>query len=113
MVIEHGSGEWGSLNIVAPGVESADDAEELAIVNLVILFHRGEGLRNKGTRVSDVVYVVLVEDCTSSKQRGIGFDLVGFGVIRDKEYWEVSETGFEIIEGGFSFWGSMPGSHFQ
>ena len=44
MVVENDSRERGALDVMAPGTESADDAEELSIIDLIVSFGRGKGL---------------------------------------------------------------------
>ena len=42
MVVEDDSWKWGALDVMSPGMESVDDAEEFSIVDLIISFGRGE-----------------------------------------------------------------------
>ena len=37
-------GERGTMEVVAPGFQGADDGEEFAIINIVVSLSRGEGL---------------------------------------------------------------------
>ena len=48
MVIEDDSQKRGALYVMVPGAESADDAEEFSIVDLIVSFGGGERLGNKG-----------------------------------------------------------------
>ena len=112
MVVEDNSRERGSLDIVAPGAESADDAKKLSIVDLIVPFGGGKGLRNEGTRVPYVVNVVLVENGTRGEEGGVSLDLKRLCAIWNKKDRILRKTEFEIGEGVVAFGGPEPGCCF-
>ena len=44
MVVEDNHQEGGTLYVMSPGAEGADDAEELSIIDLIVTFGRRKGL---------------------------------------------------------------------
>ena len=94
---------------MAPGAESADDAKKLSIVDLIVSFGGGKGLRDEGTRVPYVVNVVLVENGTCCEEGGVGFDLEQFRAIRNKKDRILRKTEFEIGKSVVAFSGPEPG----
>ena len=66
MVVEDGSWEWGSLNVMLPGAEGANDTEEFSIVDLIVSFGRRKGLEKEGTRMPFIINIVLVKNSTCS-----------------------------------------------
>ena len=109
MVVEDDSRERGSLDVVAPGAKGANDAKKLSIVDLIVSFGGGEGLRNKGTGVPYVVNVVLVENGTCSEEGGVSLDLEWLRAIWDKKDGILRKTELEISEGVVAFGGPEPG----
>ena len=45
-------GEWESMEIVLPGFQGSDDSEEFPVIDIVVLFGRGEGLGKVGAGMS-------------------------------------------------------------
>ena len=41
---------WGAFEVVFPGFERMDDGEEFLVIDLVILFGRGQGVGEIGGR---------------------------------------------------------------
>ena len=112
MVVEDDSRERGTLDVVAPGAESADDAKKLSIVDLIVSFGRGKGLRDEGTRVPYVVNVVLVENGTRCEEGGVSLDLEWLRAIWNKKDRILCKTELEIGEGVVAFGGPEPGCCF-
>ena len=109
MVIEDNSRKWGSLYVVAPGTEGMDDAEEFPIVDLIVLFGRGEGLRNEGTRMPYIVNIILVENSTCRKERGVSLNLKWLCAVWNKKDRILHKTEFEVGKGVIAFGGLKPG----
>ena len=42
VVCEDLYGEWGSMEVVLPGFQGMDDGEEFPVIDVIVLFHRGE-----------------------------------------------------------------------
>ena len=112
MVVEDDGRERGSLDVVAPGVESADDAKKLSIVDLIVSFGRGKGLRNEGTRVPYVINVILVENGTCCKEGGVSLNLEQLRAIWNKKDRILRKTELEIGEGVVAFGSPEPGRCF-
>ena len=51
MIGENLDGEGGAMEVVSLGFEGMDDCQEFSIVDIVIPFRWGEGLREVRTRV--------------------------------------------------------------
>ena len=51
MIGENLNGKGGTMEVVSPGFEGTDDCQEFSIVDIVIPFRWGEGLREVRTRV--------------------------------------------------------------
>ena len=45
VVSEDLNGEWGPMEVVPPGFQGMDDGEEFLVIDVIILFHRDEQLR--------------------------------------------------------------------
>ena len=112
MVVEDNSQKGGSLDVVAPGAEGVNDAKKLSIVDLIVSFGGGEGLRNEGTRVSYVINVILVENSTCCEEGGVGLNLERLCAIWNKKDGVLRKTELEIGEGIVAFGGPEPGCCF-
>ena len=77
--------EWGSMEVMSPGLQGMDDGEELPVVDVIVSFCRDERLGEVGTRVPVTVYIGLEEDGTRGIFRGICGDGKGFGEVREVE----------------------------
>ena len=102
-------GEGGAVEIMAPGLQGANDGEKFAVINIVIPFSGREGLRQVGTWVPVAVGVGLEEDGSRRMFRGIRGDGE-----RGGEIWEVKdrfreEETLEGVEGGLARRGPVPG----
>jgi len=111
VVGEDNGWELRSLDVVAPGVESVHDAEELSVVNLIVPFGRSKGLGQEGTGVFDAIHVVLGEDGSSSKFGGVGFYEKCFVLVRNDQNGEVGEAFLEGFKGFVAFGCPIPGLH--
>ena len=109
MVVEDDSRERGSLDVVAPGAEGANDAKKLSIVDLIVSFSGGKGLRNEGTRMPYVINVVLVENGTCGEEGGISLNLKWLCAIWNKKDRVLRKAELEVGEGVVVFGGPEPG----
>ena len=104
--------EWGAMEVVPPRLQGANDSEKLTIIDIVIPFGRGEGLRQVGTWVPVAIGVGLEEDGARRVFGSVHGDGEGGG-----EVWEVEdgfrkEETFEGVEGGLARRGPIPGEVF-
>ena len=67
--------------ILAPIHQRMYDREELSVVDVVVSFGGGEGLREIGTGVEIAVGVFLHEHSARGGERGVGHDEEGFVVV--------------------------------
>ena len=51
MISKNLDGKGGTMEVVSPGFEGMDDCQEFSIVDIIISFRWGEGLREVGTGV--------------------------------------------------------------
>ena len=42
-------GEGGTMEVMSPGFEDMDDSQEFSVINIIVSFRWGEGLREVGT----------------------------------------------------------------
>ena len=57
-------GERGTVEVMSPGLEGTDDSQEFSVINVIVLFCWGKGLREVGTGVPFTVRVGLEKDGT-------------------------------------------------
>ena len=63
-----------SLEVMTPMVKGVDNGEQFVIINIVIAFGRGEGLREISTGVKIPITIPLHEHPSTSEERCIGHD---------------------------------------
>ena len=71
--------ERGSMEVVSPRLQGADDGEEFSVVNVIVSLSWGERLREVGTWVPFAVGVGLEKDGAGSILRGVSSDSEGCG----------------------------------
>ena len=49
MIGENLDGEGGTMEIMSPGFEGMDDSQEFSVIDIIVPFHWGEGLREVRT----------------------------------------------------------------
>ena len=49
MIGENLDGEGGTVEVMSPGFEGMDDCQEFTVINIIVLFRQGEGLREVRT----------------------------------------------------------------
>ena len=54
--------ERGAMEVMAPGLQGANDSEEFVIIDIVVTLSRGEGLREVGAGVPIAIGVGLEKD---------------------------------------------------
>ena len=72
-----------ALEVMTPMVQGMKNSEEFMIVDVVILFCRGEHLREIRTRMKIPIIIFLHEDSSTGKERSVGHDDEGFA-----DFWE-------------------------
>ena len=55
-------GEGGTMEVMSPGFEGTDDSQEFSVVNIIVPFCWGEGLREVGTGMPFAIRVSLEKD---------------------------------------------------
>ena len=97
-----------AMKIVAPRFQGADNGKEFVVVDVIVSFCGGEGLREVGTRVPIAVGISLEEDGARRVFRGVsGNSEVGGEVGKVKDGLGEEET-FEGVEGGLTSGGPVP-----
>ena len=57
-------GKGGTVEVMSPGFEGMDDGQEFSVVNIIVSFCWGEGLREVGTGMPFAIRVSLEKDGT-------------------------------------------------
>ena len=109
MVSEDLYGEGGTMEIVAPRFQGTNDGEEFAVIDIVVSFGGGEGLRQVGTGVPIAVGVGLEEDGARRMFRGVRGHGEGGGEVREVKDGLGEEETLEGIKGGLARRGPVPG----
>ena len=88
ILVIHDYDHWmcHSGEIMMPFFQGLDDGEEFPVVNVVVLFCRGEDGRMLGTGVEIPIGILLHEHPSSSGERGISHDKEEFGGIWHLDY---------------------------
>ena len=85
VICEDLDGERGSMEIVSPGFQGADDGKELSVVDVVVSFGWDKRLGEVRAGVPFAVGVSLEENGARGILRGVGGDGEGFGEVREVE----------------------------
>ena len=101
-------GERGTMEVVAPRLQGANDGEEFAVIDVVISFSGGERLGEVGAGVPISVGISLEKDGTGHVFGGVSGDGEGSGEIREAKDGFCEEEAFEGIEGGLARRGPIP-----
>ena len=85
----HDDDHWmfHSGEIMMPSLQSLDDGKEFPVIDVVILFHRGEGHRVIGTGMEISVGIFLHEYPSSGSEGGVSHDEEWLGSIQHSDYW--------------------------
>ena len=75
--------EGGAVEVVAPRFQGANDGEEFAIIDIVVAFGGGEGLREVGAGVPIATGVGLEEDGARRMFGGVRGNGEGGGEVRE------------------------------
>ena len=102
-------GKGGAMEVVAPGLQGANDGEEFSVIDIIVPFGRGEGLRQVGAGVPIAVGVGLEEDGARRMFRGVRGNSEGGGEIREVKDGLGEEETLEGIKGGLARRGPVPG----
>ena len=101
--------ERGTVEVMSPGFQGANDGEKLAIIDIVVPFRRGEGLRQVGTWVPVTIRVGLEEDGARRILGGIRGDSEGGGEVGEVKNRFSEEEAFQGIKGSLARRGPIPG----
>ena len=63
-----------ALDVLFPFLKCEDNSEEFTDIYVIIPFSRDKHFREVGARVSVAIGIILEEDSSSGKERGIGHD---------------------------------------
>ena len=74
MIVEYLHREGRAMEIVAPGFQGANDGEEFTVIDVVVVFSGGKGLREVGAGVPVAIGVGLEEDSAGCMFRCISGD---------------------------------------
>ena len=102
-------GEGGTVEIVVPGLQGANNSEKFSVINIVITFGGGEGLREVRAGVPVAVGVSLKEDGTRRMFGGVCGDGEGGREVREVKDGFGEEEAFEGVKGGLARRGPVPG----
>ena len=97
------------MEVVAPGFQGANDSEEFAVIDVIVAFSGGEGLREIGARVPVAVGVGLEENGTGCIFGCISGNGEGGGEIREVENRFGKEEMLKGVERGLTRRGPAPG----
>ena len=100
--------ERGTMEVVSPRLQGANNGEKFAIIDIVVLFGGGERLRQVGTWMPVAVGVGLEEDGARRMFRGVCGDGEGGGEVREVKDGFREEEAFEGVEGGLAGRGPIP-----
>ena len=83
----------GALEVMVPVVQGMDDSEQFLIIDIIVSFSRGKCLRKVCTGMEVSVIILLHEDSSAGKERGVCHDNEGVAHIREAEYRGSLEMG--------------------
>ena len=101
-------GEWGTMKIVAPRFQGADDGKEFAVIDIVIPFSGGEGLREVGAGMPVAIGVSLEENGARCVLRGVCGDGKRGREVREVKDGFGEEETLEGIKGSLTRRGPVP-----
>ena len=90
-----------------------DNSEQFAIIDVVILFHRGECLREVGTGMEVPIVISLHKYPVTSKERGVGHDNEGVVYIGKLKHQGSLETRQKSGKSSLLFRAPSPGLVFM
>ena len=101
--------EGGTMEVVTPRLQGVNNSEKFAIIDIIIPFGGGEGLRQVGAWVPVAVGIGLEEDGTRRMFGGICGDGEGGREVGEKKDGFGEEKAFEGVKGGLARRGPVPG----
>ena len=104
--------ERGAMEVVAPGLQGANDCEEFSVVDVVVALGGGEGLGEVRARVPVAVGIGLEENSTRCMFRCVRSNGERGSEVREVEDGFGEEEAFEGVEGGLTSRGPIPGEVF-
>ena len=75
------------MEVMAPMIQGMNNGKEFLIIDVIVLFCRGERLREIRTGMKISVIVFLHEDSSTGKERSVGHDNEGTMNIWEVNHW--------------------------
>ena len=98
----------GAMKVVAPRFQGTDNGQEFAVIDVIVSFCGGEGLREVGTGVPIAIGIGLEEDGAGCVFRGVSGNSEGGGEVgKVKDGFGEKEL-FEGVKGGLASRGPVP-----
>jgi hypothetical protein len=91
------SGKRGTMEIVAPGLQSLNYAEQFAIVDFIVPLGRIRRMRDVTTGMPVTIGVLLAENTACGPFGGICFNHKWFLVVRHQENWGFLKLCFQVF----------------
>ena len=108
MISEDLDREGGSGEVLSPCLKGMEDGEEFSVIDVVVPFGGGEGLREVGAWVPLAVWIGLEEYGSRGKLGGIGgYGKGGIGV-QELEHRLGEEKLFQLVERFLAGRGPVP-----
>ena len=85
MISNDRDGKRSSLEVVFPLGESKDDCKQFSVINVIVLFGKGEHFGEVGTGMKVAVDILLHKNSSCCKERGVGHEGEGTRDVRDGE----------------------------
>ena len=71
---DDGDGKRSSLEKVFPFSESKDDHKQFSVINIIVLFSKGERFWGVGTGMKVAIDILLHKNSSCCKERGVGHE---------------------------------------
>ena len=98
MISEDLDREGGPGEVLSPCLKGVEDGEEFSVIDVIVPFSRGEGLREVGAWVPLTIWIGLEEYGSRGKLGGIGgYGKGGIGV-RELEHGLGEEKSFQLFK---------------
>ena len=108
MISEDLDREGGPGEVLSPCLKGVEDGEEFSVIDVIVPFSRGEGLREVGAWVPLAVWIGLEEYGSRGELGGIGgYGKGGIGV-RKLEHGLGEEKSFQLVKRLLAGGGPVP-----
>ena len=96
VVCDYNHQVFSSGEVVLPFLQSLNNSKEFSIIDVVVLFHQGEGGGMISAGVEIPIRVFLHQHSPRGSEGSVCHDEEGFGSIRHLDYWGREECFFEF-----------------